>query len=61
MPAEILRLQEHAAVADSVSPQDAIRGRVTSLLGLYRLSRYRPPPRLRYPPRRHADIGNQQQ
>jgi hypothetical protein len=43
MPAEILRLQEHAAVADSVPRQDAIRGRVTPLLGLYRLSRYRPP------------------
>jgi len=43
MPAEILRLQEHAAVADSVPRQDAIRGRVTPLLGLYRLSRYRAP------------------
>jgi hypothetical protein len=43
MPPEILRLQEQAAVADGVPRQDAIRGRVTPLLGLYRLSRYRPP------------------
>jgi hypothetical protein len=40
---EILQLQEHAAAADSVPRQDAIRGRVTPLLGLYRLSHYRPP------------------
>jgi len=42
MPAEILRLQERAASADGVPRRDAIRGRVTPLLALYRLSPYRP-------------------
>jgi len=39
MPEEILRLQEHAAIADGAPRQDAIRGRVTPLVGLYRISR----------------------
>ena len=42
MPAEILRLQERAASADAVPRQEAIRQRVTAILPLYRLSRYRP-------------------
>jgi hypothetical protein len=41
MPAEILRLQERAASADSVPRREAIRNRVTPILALYRLSRYR--------------------
>jgi hypothetical protein len=47
MPDEIRRLQEHAASTDATPRQDAIRSRVTSILPLYRLSRYRPtaPPR----------------
>jgi hypothetical protein len=42
MPDEIRRLQEHAASTDATPRQDAIRSRVTSILPLYRLSRYRP-------------------
>jgi hypothetical protein len=42
MPAEILQLQEHAASAHAVPRQEAIRQRVTAILPLYRLSRYRP-------------------
>jgi hypothetical protein len=42
MPAEILRLQERAASADGVPRREAIRNRVTPILALYRLSRYRP-------------------
>jgi hypothetical protein len=41
MPVEILRLQERAASADAVPRQEAIRQRVTAILPLYRLSRYR--------------------
>jgi hypothetical protein len=41
MPAEILRLQERAASADGVPRREAIRNRVTPILALYRLSRYR--------------------
>ncbi len=47
MPDEIRRLQEHAATTDGTPRQDAIRGRVASIMPLYRLSPYRPaqPPR----------------
>ena len=41
MPAEITRLQERAASADGVPRREAIRNRVTPILALYRLSRYR--------------------
>ena len=50
MPAEILRLQERAASADAVPRQEAIRQRVTAILPLYSLSRYRPTAR---PPQTH--------
>ena len=50
MPAEILQLQERAANADCVPRHEAIRNRVTAILPLYRLSRYRPSP----PPRQPA-------
>ena len=50
MPAEILRLQERAASTDAVPRQEAIRQRVTAILPLYRLSRYRPSARSRQPP-----------
>ena len=50
MPAEILHLQERAANADCVPRQEAIRQRVTAILPLYRLSRYRPTSRPRQPP-----------
>ena len=43
MPEEIRRLQERAAGADCLPRQEAIRNRVTAILPLYRLSRYRPP------------------
>ena len=43
MPAEIRRLQERAASADAVPREEAIRQRVTAIMPLYRLSRYRPP------------------
>ncbi len=42
MPAEILKLQERVASADGVPRREAIRGRVTPLMALYRLSPYRP-------------------
>ena len=42
MPDQIRRLQERAAGADCLPRQEAIRGRVTPILPLYRLSRYRP-------------------
>jgi hypothetical protein len=42
MPAEIRQLQERAASADAVPREEAIRQRVTAILLLYRLSRYRP-------------------
>ena len=41
MPAEILRLQERAASADGVPRREAIRNRVTPIMALYRLNRYR--------------------
>ena len=50
MPAEILQLQERAANADCVPRQEAIRQRVTAILPLYRLSRYRPSARPRQAP-----------
>jgi hypothetical protein len=43
MPDEVRRLQERAAGADCLPRQEAIRNRVTAILPLYRLSRYRPP------------------
>jgi hypothetical protein len=42
MPEQILRLQERAAGTEGVPRQEAIRGRVSAILPLYRLSRYRP-------------------
>jgi hypothetical protein len=47
MPTEILRLQERAASADCLPRQQAIRNRVSAIMPLYQLSRYRPtrPPR----------------
>jgi hypothetical protein len=42
MPEEIRRLQESAAGADCLPRQEAIRSRVTAILPLCRLSRYRP-------------------
>ncbi len=47
MPTEILRLQERAASADGLPRQQAIRNRVSAIMPLYQLSRYRPtrPPR----------------
>ena len=42
MPEEILRLQERAASNDGIPRQEAIRNRVSAILPLYRLSRYRP-------------------
>ena len=47
MPAEILQLQERAANADCVPRREAIRSRISAIMPLYRLSRYRPtqPPR----------------
>ena len=50
MPAEILQLQERAATADAMPRQEAIRQRVTAILPLYRLSRYRPNARPRQAP-----------
>jgi hypothetical protein len=49
MPAEIRQLQERAASADAVPRQEAIRQRVTAIMPLYRLSRYRPPRTPRVP------------
>jgi hypothetical protein len=42
MPEETLQLQERAAGADCVPRREAIRGRISAILPLYRLSRYRP-------------------
>ena len=39
---EILQLQERAATADAMPRQEAIRNRVSAILPLYQLSRYRP-------------------
>jgi hypothetical protein len=47
MPAEIRQLQERAASANVVPREEAIRQRVTAILPLYRLSRYRPSARPR--------------
>jgi hypothetical protein len=44
LPDEIRQLQERAASADCVPRQEAIRNRVTAILPLYRLTRYRPAP-----------------
>ena len=52
MPAEIRQLQERAARADAVPREEAIRQRVTAIMPLYRLSRYRPP----RPPRVPATV-----
>ena len=56
MPEEISRLQERAARADGVPRHEAIRNRVSAILPLYRLSRYRP---ARPPDRRseHTAMG----
>jgi hypothetical protein len=54
MPAEILRLQERAAGADAIPRQEAIRQRVTAILPLYTLSRYRPTARPRQTPMQPA-------
>ena len=43
MPDEIRGLQERVAGADCLPRREAIRSRVTTILPLYRLSRYRPP------------------
>jgi hypothetical protein len=42
MPDEIRQLQERAASADCVPRREAIRSRVSAIMPLYRLSRYRP-------------------
>ena len=42
MPEELLRLQERAASTDGIPRQESIRNRVSAILPLYRLSRYRP-------------------
>ena len=60
MPVEILQLQERAASADVAPRQEAIRQRVTAILPLYRLSRYRPIARPRQVPMQPAtDERNQ--
>ena len=56
MPEQILRLQERAASTDGVPRQEAIRGRVSAILPLYRLSRYRPAQPRRLPPTRAAVV-----
>jgi hypothetical protein len=53
-PAEILRLQERAASADALPRQEAICQRVTGILPLYSLSRYRPTARPRHTPMKPA-------
>ena len=57
MPEEIMRLQERVASTDGIPRREAIRGRVASILPLYRLSRYRPgqPPRQSSAPRLTGD------
>jgi hypothetical protein len=50
MPDEIRHLQERAATADGVPRQQAIRQRVSAIMPLYRLSRYRPTEPPREPP-----------
>ena len=42
MPDDIRQLQERAANADCVPRREAIRGRISAIMPLYRLSRYRP-------------------
>jgi hypothetical protein len=62
MPAEIRQLQERAASADAVPRQEAIRQRVTAIMPLYRLSRYRPPRPPRVPgtvPAIHGPLQSQ--
>jgi len=46
-PDEIRQLQERAAGANCVPRREAIRGRVSAIMPLYRLSRYRPTQPLR--------------
>ncbi len=43
MPDEMRQLQERAATADGVPRQQAIRSRISAIMPLYRLSRYRLP------------------
>ena len=54
MPEEILQLQERAASNDGIPRQEAIRNRVSAILPLYRLSRYRPTPPAGESPRQAA-------
>jgi hypothetical protein len=49
MPDDIRRLQEHAANADGMPRREAIRGRISAIMPLYRLSRYRPTRSPRHP------------
>ena len=51
MPEEIRQLQERAANADGVPRREAIRSRISAIMPLYQLSRYRP---TRPPPPRSA-------
>ena len=51
MPDQLRRLQETAASADGIPRREAIRNRVSSILPLYQLSRYRPPAQ---PPRQSS-------
>jgi hypothetical protein len=55
MPDEMRRLQERAASADGTPRREAIRNRVSSILPLYQLSRYRPPAAA--PPIVHTTTG----
>jgi hypothetical protein len=50
MPDEIRRLQERAANGDCVPRREAIRNRISAIMPLYRLSRYRPTQPPRQPP-----------
>jgi hypothetical protein len=56
MPEQILGLQERAASTDGVPRKEAIRSRVSAILPLYRLSRYRPAQPRRRPPTRSAAV-----
>ena len=53
MPDEIRQLQEHAANADCV-PAEKRSGRISAIMPLYRLSRYRPTHRHGNHPPSHA-------
>jgi hypothetical protein len=50
MPDEIRQLQERAANADCAPRQQAIRSRISAIMPLYQLSRYRPTQPPRQPP-----------